>query len=94
MANQTDTDIVALQAEIKQLRADFAKIAGTMRDTASNGVAGAAEHVQASAAKAWTGVTHQAQNLGREIEERPFTSALSAFGIGVVLGLLLGGRRG
>jgi tryptophan synthase alpha subunit len=93
MANETDTDIAVLQTDIKQLRADFAKIAGTMRDIASNGVAGAGEQVQASAQKAWSDVKRQAHNVGREIEERPIAAALGAFATGVILGLFLTGRR-
>lgn len=94
MANETDTDVAALQTDIKQLRADFAKIAETMRDIVNNGVAGAGEQVQASAQKVWTDVTRHAHNVGREIEERPITSVLTAFATGVVLGLFLCGRRG
>jgi ElaB/YqjD/DUF883 family membrane-anchored ribosome-binding protein len=93
MADQTNTDITALQTEIKQLRADFAKIAGTMRDIASNSVAGAGERMQASTDKVWTEVKRHAQDVGREIEERPVASALTAFAAGVLLGLLLNARR-
>ncbi len=65
-----------------------------MRDIASNGVAGAGEKVQASANKMWTEVRRQAHDVSREIEERPIAAALTAFGAGVLLGLLLSGRRG
>lgn len=94
MADETDTDIAALQTDIKQLRADFAKIAGTMRDIVSNGVAGAEERVEASAQKVWTDIKRQTHNVGREIEERPITSVLAAFATGLVLGLFFSGRRG
>ena len=94
MAEQlTNTDIAALQTEIKQLRADFAKIAGTMRDIASNSVAGAGQQVQGSTEKVWTEVKRHAENVGAEIENRPVASALTAFGAGILLGLLLNGRR-
>jgi ElaB/YqjD/DUF883 family membrane-anchored ribosome-binding protein len=94
MADQPNADIAALQTDIKQLRADFAKIAGTMLDLASNSVAGAEEKVVASADKVWTEAKRHAQNVGREIEERPIASALTAFATGIILGLLLSGRRG
>ena len=94
MAEQlTNTDIAALQTEIKQLRTDFAKIAGTMRDLASNSVAEAGQQVQASTEKVWTEVKRQAGTMGREIEDRPVAAALTAFGAGILLGLLLNGRR-
>jgi ElaB/YqjD/DUF883 family membrane-anchored ribosome-binding protein len=94
MADQTNADIAALQTDIKQLRTDFAKIAGTMRELASNSVAGAEEKVAASADKVWTEAKRHAQTVGREIEERPIASALTAFATGIILGLLLSGRRG
>jgi ElaB/YqjD/DUF883 family membrane-anchored ribosome-binding protein len=89
----TNTDIAALQTEIKQLRADVAKIVGTMREIASNTVAGAGQQVQDSSEKVWTEVKRQAGNVGAEIENRPVASALTAFGAGILLGLLLNGRR-
>lgn len=94
MADQlSNTDIAALQSEIKQLRADFAKIAGTMREIASNRVSEAGQQMQQSSEKVWTEVKRQAGNVGREIEDRPVASALTAFGAGILLGLLLNGRR-
>ena len=94
MADQTTADIAVLQTEIKQLRTDIAKIAGTMRDLASHGVAEAEDRVAASADKAWTEAKRHAQNVSREIEEKPIASALAAFATGVVFGLFLSGRRG
>ena len=44
-ADQTNTDIAALQAEVGQLRDDIAKIAGTMRDIAGNGVVEAGQQL-------------------------------------------------
>ena len=93
MADETDTDIAALQTEIKQLRSDLAKIMETIRDAVSNGIAGVEEKVQASAQKVWADVRRQAHNVGREIEERPITLVLTAFATGMVLGLFLSRRR-
>jgi len=94
MADEPTADIAELQTEIKQLRADFAKIAGTMREIASNRVAGAGQQVQDSTDKVWAEVKRQAENVSREIEERPVVSAVTAFGAGILLGLLLNRHRG
>jgi hypothetical protein len=92
MADKTNADIAALHTEIKQLRADFAEIAETIRDIAS--VAGARQPGQTPSEKVWTEVKRQAGSVGWEIEEKPIAAALTAFGAGVLLGLLLNARRG
>lgn len=94
MSNQTDADIAALRTDITQLRADFAKIAGPTEESAVNGLADAIDKVQIPIEKAWTEAKRQAQSVGREMEHRPLAAALTAFGTGVLLGLILNGRRG
>jgi ElaB/YqjD/DUF883 family membrane-anchored ribosome-binding protein len=49
---------------------------------------------QDSAEKVWGEVRQKAQQVGQEIEERPFVSALAAFATGLVLGMLVNARRG
>jgi ElaB/YqjD/DUF883 family membrane-anchored ribosome-binding protein len=93
MADQANTDIAALQTEIKQLRADFAKMAGTMSEIAGDGVAGAVRQGEVSADKVWTELKRQADSVSREIEQRPVAAALTAFGAGALLGLLLNRHR-
>jgi ElaB/YqjD/DUF883 family membrane-anchored ribosome-binding protein len=94
MAASIEPDFSALQADIQQLRADFAKITTDMRSLASNGVAQAKGQAQESAEKMWGEVRQKAQQVGQEIEERPFASALTAFATGLLLGMLLNARRG
>jgi len=93
MADQTNTDMAALQAEVKRLRADIAKIGGTVHAGVINGVAEAGETIQASSENLWNETKRHAQSVGREIEQNPLASALAAFGVGVLLGALLNGRR-
>jgi ElaB/YqjD/DUF883 family membrane-anchored ribosome-binding protein len=93
MADQTNTDIAALQADIKRLRADIGKISETVRGGVTNGVAEAGETIQASREKLWNETKRHAQSVGREIEQNPLASALAAFGVGVLLGVLMNGRR-
>jgi ElaB/YqjD/DUF883 family membrane-anchored ribosome-binding protein len=65
-----------------------------MRSYAGNGVSQATGRAQESAEKVWGEVRRQAKQVGQEIEDRPFASALAAFGTGLVLGMLLNTRRG
>ena len=98
MADKANPEIAALQAEIHQLRSDFAKLTDTMGEIATHGVAGngfaGSGQTQAAAETVWSEVQRQAGSLGREIEERPIAAALTAFGAGLFLGRLLTGRRG
>ena len=94
MAVSAQPDLATLQADIAQLRADFAKITTDMKDYAANGVSRAGGQAQVSAEKMWDEVKRQAQTVGREIEERPFASALASFATGLFLGMLLNARRG
>ncbi|HEX5322126.1 MAG TPA: hypothetical protein VFW46_23425 [Stellaceae bacterium] len=94
MAVTVQPDITTLQSDIQQLRDDFAKITADMRQYAGNGLAGVGEQAQVSAEKVWGEMKRQAQFVGQEIEERPFTSALAAFSTGLILGMILNGRRG
>jgi len=94
MAAPIETDLSTLQADVQKLRADFAKMTTDMRDIASNGMAQAKGQAQDSAEKIWGEVRQKAQQVGQEIEERPFASALAAFATGLVLGMLLNARRG
>jgi ElaB/YqjD/DUF883 family membrane-anchored ribosome-binding protein len=87
-------DLTTLQADIQQLRADFAKMTTDMRGFASHRVAAANGKAQESAEQIWSEVRQKAQQVGNEIEERPFASALAAFSTGLILGMLLNTRRG
>jgi ElaB/YqjD/DUF883 family membrane-anchored ribosome-binding protein len=94
MAASIETDLATLQTDIQQLRTDFAKMTADMRNAASNGMAQASGKAQESAEKVWGEVRRQAKQVGHEIEERPFASALAAFSTGLLLGMLLNARRG
>jgi ElaB/YqjD/DUF883 family membrane-anchored ribosome-binding protein len=94
MAASIDSDFTTLQGDIQQLRADFAKMTTDVRNLATSGVAQARGQAQESAEKVWGEVRQKAQQVGQEIEERPFASALAAFSTGLLLGMLLNARRG
>jgi ElaB/YqjD/DUF883 family membrane-anchored ribosome-binding protein len=92
MSNATDADVQALMAELKVLRADFTKITEILKDTARHGSAEAAERIRETAERSWSEAKTRAKGLIDEIEERPVQSAMVIFGIGIVLGLLVGRR--
>ncbi|MBV8777907.1 MAG: DUF883 family protein [Alphaproteobacteria bacterium] len=94
MAAPIESDFSTLQADIQQLRNDFAKMTADLRSLATSGVSQARGQAQDSAQQVWDEVRQRAQQVGQEIEERPFASALAAFSTGLLLGMLLNSRRG
>jgi len=94
MASATEADIQALQEQLQQLRSDFAALSATLKDLARHGLDEAAQRASAPGERAWAEVKRQADAVTQEIEEKPIASALTAFGIGLVLGVLVNGRRG
>lgn len=89
-----EADLKTLRAEMAQLRDDLAKISGTMQDAMRHGGAEAMQKAQDSARHAQERAKRTAENVVEEIEERPVTAALAAFGAGMVLGMLFSARRG
>jgi len=90
----TEADIKALQDEIKELRADLASMTQTLRDLVRHGSAEAAAKARESGEKLWDEAKKRASGLTEEIEEKPVTAAVTAFSIGVLLGMIFSGRRG
>jgi ElaB/YqjD/DUF883 family membrane-anchored ribosome-binding protein len=93
MAGETEADIKALQAEIKRLRTDFASLTETLRDIVQHGTGEAAAKAQEAGERVWLKTKGSMHSLGQEIEDKPVTSAITAFGIGVILGTLFSSRR-
>ena len=89
----TESDVQALSEELKQLRAEFARLGQLLESVARNAGSEAAQAARATGEKAWNEVRKRGDDLSGQIEARPVTAAATAFGIGVFLGLLFGGRR-
>ena len=92
MTSATEADIQALIAEMKNLRADVERIGGILKDTARHGAEDATAKVKESAEQGWSEARAKAKSLFEDMEQRPVQSALTIFGIGVFLGLLVGRR--
>lgn len=94
MATTTTTeDIEALQAEMKQLRQDLARLSETFRDVLRHGGAEAVDRARDTGEKLWGEAKRRAHGVTEEIEEKPLTAAMTAFGLGVILGMLFSSRR-
>jgi len=93
VATETKADIQTLQAEIKQLRADFAGITETLRDVVRHGSGEAATRAREAGERVWQTAKDDFHYVTHGIEEKPVASAAIAFGVGIVLGMLFSGRR-
>ena len=89
----TESEVQALSDELKQLRAEFVRLGQLLESTARTASTEAAQAARATGERAWGEVRRSADDLASRIESRPITSAATAFGIGVFLGLLFGGRH-
>jgi ElaB/YqjD/DUF883 family membrane-anchored ribosome-binding protein len=93
MNDKLESDVETLSDEVKRLRADFAKVAEILKTTAGHASEEAANQARAAGEKAWAGARSTADELLQRIESRPVSSTATAFGIGIILGLLFAGRR-
>jgi F0F1-type ATP synthase membrane subunit b/b' len=91
--SDTNGDVQALRAELKNLRADFSKVTELLKDTARNRGAEAADKLRATAEQGWNEAKSTAQSVIEEMEERPLATVAAVFVAGVLFGLMLGGRR-
>jgi ElaB/YqjD/DUF883 family membrane-anchored ribosome-binding protein len=88
-----ETNVDALAGEFKQLRTEFARIAQLLEQTARSAGAEAASRAKAAGDYVWSETQSTADHVAEKIKEQPLASAGVAFGIGVLLGLIFGGRR-
>lgn len=93
MDNNADPDMQALAGEIKHLREDFARLGATLEELVRHRGSAAAAQATKTAERAWDEVNRTAETAAHKLEERPLTTIGSAFGIGLLLGMLFSGRR-
>jgi ElaB/YqjD/DUF883 family membrane-anchored ribosome-binding protein len=92
MSATTEADIQSLITEMKNLRADVERIGGLLKEAARHGATDATEAVRETAQMGWDETKVRAQTVLDQMEQRPVQSALTIFGIGVLLGLMVGRR--
>jgi ElaB/YqjD/DUF883 family membrane-anchored ribosome-binding protein len=97
MANNVDQEINQLKSDMAGLREDMASLVDTMKeagmekgrqyyDSAYERARHAGEAVSERAREAYSG-------FGKEVEDHPMASVLTAFGTGFVVGMLLDRRQ-
>jgi ElaB/YqjD/DUF883 family membrane-anchored ribosome-binding protein len=86
-----------IKADINALREDVASLVRALKDAGMEQGRQAYDQAYESVRQAGESVGNRASDaysaFGREVEQRPLTSVLSAFGIGFVVGMLLDHRH-
>jgi len=80
----------ALKKDIEQLRNDLAALAKSYKASGEQQAQAGLDSARGKYYELRDEASRRTQDVGSEIEARPFTSVLAAFGIGLVLGKLLG----
>lgn len=89
MSTATDKDIEDLKSQIADLRDDLSGVADALKKLSGNAAGESAERVRRAAERTRDKAKDTLGSLEHEIEDRPFTSVATAFGIGFLLGKLL-----
>jgi ribosomal protein S18 acetylase RimI-like enzyme/ElaB/YqjD/DUF883 family membrane-anchored ribosome-binding protein len=88
-----DSDIAELSKELSILRAQIARIAEQLSETASHAGDGLIDEATAAGRRAWTKVQDEAEPYINGIEDHPIASTAFVFGaLGLFLGLLFARR--
>jgi len=93
MADGTAEDLETLRTEMAKLRADLSKIGETLKSFARHGGEEAAEKAGGMAGRFRAEFERKTQHMADEIERKPLTAVLAAFGLGMVLGMIFHRRR-
>ncbi len=89
MANE---DVKKLTDDVGELKAGFTRIAETLADLVRQSSHEAATRFQGTAEETWAEAKQKFEGVKQKIHEEPVTAAVAAFGIGLLLGILLGRR--
>lgn len=88
-AKETD----ALRDDLDKLRDDVSHLTETLKNMASTRGNEAYDRLRQTADQTRTRVRDTANAAAHQVEERPLTSVLIAFGVGLLLGIIFDRRR-
>lgn len=80
----------ALKKDMEQLRRDLGSLADAVKRSSREKVQAGTERARSRIDDACTQAELRSEELGLHIRQRPFISVLGAFGVGILLGKLIG----
>ena len=87
MSTATEADLKTLATEVATLRADLTSITETLQDLVRHGAGDASTVIQDSYGRLQGELDRTKRRVVHEIEQQPVTAALTAFGVGLLLGM-------
>lgn len=94
MSEKPELDMQSLAAEITHLREDFGRIGKMVETIVRHRGSAAAAEAGRTAEQAWDDVGRTAEKAAKVVEQNPLATLAAAFGLGLLMGMLFGGRRG
>lgn len=88
MSTSNETD--AIKKDMEALRKDLRELADSVRASGEKRYQDGIEQARDKYKDLRTQANRRSKEVGAEIEARPFTSVIAAFGIGLLLGKLFG----
>ena len=93
MSEAVEKEFSVLNSDVKNLRADLARLSDTVTDLARKRGGEALEAGRQFASDVGQELQDRTRSVGQAIEDKPLTASMIAFGAGVLLGTILSGRR-
>lgn len=90
MANE---EVKKLSDDVGELKAGFTRLAETLTDLVRQRGQEAATRLQGTAEDTWSEAKQHFEGVKQKIHEEPMTAVVAAFGIGLLVGIVLFGRR-
>jgi ElaB/YqjD/DUF883 family membrane-anchored ribosome-binding protein len=87
-------DVDELKADMQKLREDVGHLVAALKTKAQETATVGVDKVRDGLSDAREYGEQMYKEVGKKVEERPITSLLVAFGIGMVLGKMMDHRRG
>lgn len=88
-----DEDTARISEEVNGLKAEMANFMETVKEFIRTRGQDAAAKIQGTAEETWTEAKEKLNTVKQKIHEEPVAATAVAFGVGLVIGLLVSSRR-
>lgn len=91
--DELNKDLVQLKKDLAALRDDIGTLTGTIKSAGTKQAEVAYGHVREQGEHLRQKGEDAVDSIARSIDERPMTSVLTAFGVGLLVGVMVNQRR-